>query len=106
MPRMVIVGYRPKPGHEEELESAVRDHLEVLRSRELVTSRPPLVGRADDGTLVEVFEWRSSDAIDRAHHDPEVLALWERFAVCADYVPVGELPELGELFSEFDSLVL
>jgi hypothetical protein len=103
---MVIVGYRPKPGRQDDLESAVRDHVEVLRSRGLASARPPLVGRARDGTLVEVFEWRSAEAIERAHHDPHVLALWERFAVCCDYVPVGGLPELAELFSELESLVV
>ena len=104
MGRMVIVAYRPKPGGEADLETCVRDHLDVLRRRDLVTDRDAIAGRAADGTIVEVFEWRSADAIEAAHADPEVGALWARFDACSEYVPVGELPEAAQLFSELEGL--
>ena len=41
----------------------------------LATDRAPFVMQAADGSIVEVFEWASADAVTRAHHDAEVLAL-------------------------------
>jgi hypothetical protein len=39
--------------------------------------------RTADGTIIEVFEWVSEDAIAAAHADPVVLDLWKRFeAAC------------------------
>lgn len=34
---------------------------------------------AGDGTVVEVFEWKSQAAIDSAHTNPEVQRLWKFF---------------------------
>ena len=59
---------------------------------------------AGDGTLIEVFEWRSPAAIEAAHTNPRVLAMWERYAQVCDYVPVGTVPEAAELFAEFTPL--
>jgi hypothetical protein len=98
---MVIVGYRPKPGREADLENEVRGHLPLLRSEGLATNRPGLAMRAADGTIVEVFEWVSQAAIEAAHGNPAVAAMWERFEACCDYVPVGSLEESTQLFSAF-----
>jgi quinol monooxygenase YgiN len=101
MGRIVIVGYKPKPGNAEQLRALAKEHVDILRSEGLVTDRPPIVMEAKDGTLVEVFEWKSKEAIDGAHANPRVLELWERYAAVCDYVPVGTLEEAGQLFSEF-----
>jgi quinol monooxygenase YgiN len=102
MGRFVIVAYTPKPGMGEQLMAAVREHLHVLRTEDLVTERPPYVMRAADGTIVEVFEWRSAEAIARAHKTPTVQALWAEFGAACDYRPLNGLPECQQLFAEFD----
>jgi quinol monooxygenase YgiN len=104
IPRMVIVAYRPKPGKAEVLLSEVRDHVHLLRSEGLATDRAPLVMRAKDGTLVEVFEWASPAAIEQAHGNPRVQAMWARFAECSDYAPLNSLAEAGDLFAEFEAV--
>ena len=104
MSRVVIVAYAPKPGHEAQVLAAVGRHLEVLRTEGLVTDRAPYVLRAADGTVVEVFEWRSADAIQRAHGSPAVQALWAEFAAACDYVPLARLAEAQQLFAEFEPL--
>jgi quinol monooxygenase YgiN len=104
MGRFVIVAYRPKPGKEHELAAAVQKHLHVLRAEELVTEQPPSVMRASDGTLLEVFEWRSSDAIVRAHHNPAIQALWGEFAEVCEYVPLASVHEAGQMFAEFEAV--
>lgn len=104
IPRTVIVAYRPKAGKEDVLLSEVRDHHPLLRSEGLATDRHPFVMQAADGTIVEVFEWASPAAIQQAHHNPRVGAMWGRFAACCDIVPLGQLSEVANLFAEFDAL--
>ncbi len=101
MGHLVIACYRPKPGKEADLLAAVRDHLPVLREEKLATERAPIVMRAADGTLVEVFEWVSKEAVDRAHSSPAVLELWERFEASSNYVSLRELQEANDLFAHF-----
>ena len=60
--------------------------------------------RARDGTIIEVSEWKSQEAIDAAHENPRVLAMWDRFAAVCDFVPMKDLPESGELFAGFEPL--
>jgi len=104
IPRIVIVAYRPKPGKEAVLLAELRDHVHVLRSEGLATDRPAVHMRAKDGTLVEMFEWASPAAIEQAHGNARVQAMWERFAAFCDYVPLKSLAESGDLFAEFEPL--
>lgn len=104
IPRLVIVAYHPKPGKEALLLAELRDHVHLLRSEGLATDRPVVHMRAGDGTLVEIFEWASPAAIEQAHANARVQAMWARFAACCDYVPIGSLAEAGQPFSEFEPL--
>jgi quinol monooxygenase YgiN len=106
MGRFVIVAYKPKLGKAEQLKAAVKKHLHVLTSEKLVTDRPAYVMRASDGTLVEVFEWRSADAIKQAHANPAVQALWAEFAAACDYTPLTNLAECHQMFAEFEAVSL
>ncbi len=101
---MVIVGYRPKPGKAAELLAEVRAHVPALRACGLVTDRPALAMRAADGTVIEVFEWASRQAMDAAHRNPAVLEMWARFEACCEYVPVADVDEARRLFSPFTPL--
>jgi hypothetical protein len=106
MGRFAIVAYTPKPGKERELLAAVRKHVQVLAAEQLVTDRGAAVMRASDGTIVEVFEWRSAEAIQQAHTNPAVAALWGEFGEACDYRPLAHLKEAGDLFAEFEGIEL
>ena len=106
MGRFVIVAYAPKPGKDSALLDAVRKHLKVLQAEQLVTDRAAYVMRAADGTIVEVFEWRSADAIKQAHSNPAVQALWSEFGAACDYKPLNSLHECQQMFAEFDTVQL
>ena len=106
MGRFVIVAYAPKAGKEEQLLAAVRKHLQVLQAEQLVTDRPAYVMRAGDGTILEIFEWRSAEAINAAHTNPAVQALWADFGAACDYVPLSKLAETHQMFAEFDAVQL
>lgn len=104
MGRIVIACYRPKPGMNQRLAELTRTHLDLLRREDLVTDRKPIAMEAGDGTVVEVFEWKSRAAIDAAHTNPDVQRLWEAYAEVCEYVPIADVSEARELFSEFTPL--
>ena len=101
----VIAAYRPKPGKERELRELIREHRRSLSDAQLVTSRQPLVLRArSDGTLLEIFEWASAKAADRAHRHASVRAIWKKLATVADFVALSDVAEAGKAFSHFEAL--
>lgn len=101
---VVIVAYRPKPGKEQELRELVRSRVPTLRQEGLVTDRAPTMMRTDDGTIIEVSEWKSREAIDAAHRNPNVLALWQKFFALCDCVPLNTLAEAQEMFAGFEPI--
>jgi hypothetical protein len=103
-PVMVIVAYRPRPGKEGLLLELTKQHLPVLRAQGLATDRPSYAMRSADGTIVEVFEWKSQGAIDSAHANPIVSKMWERYAEACEYIPLKNLKEAGDLFAGFEPL--
>lgn len=106
MGRFVIAAFRPKPGMEQQLRSVVERHWRILDEQGLVTQRPRHVMQAADGTVIEVFEWRSAQAVDDAHRNVAVRALWADFDAVCEYVPIATLPESQHPFSEFAALDL
>ena len=97
----VIVAYRPNPGKEDDLLELVRSRVPTLRKEGLVSDRAPAIMRARDGTIIEVSEWKSREAIDAAHKNPNVLAMWEKFFAACDCVPLNTLAEADEMFAGF-----
>lgn len=103
-PVIVIVAYRPKPGRESETLELVRSRVPTLRKEGLVTDRAPTIMRARDGTIIEVSEWKSQEAIDAAHKNPTVLAMWNKFFEVCDCVPLNTLSEAAEMFAGFEPI--
>ena len=99
-----VACYRPKIGCEAALLELVRNHLPPLRSEGLVTERPSIVMRTTDGTIIEIFEWVSKEAIAGAHHNPAVLELWKRFDAVCTYETPSNLPEFQTMFSHFEPI--
>ena len=100
---IVIVAYRPKLGKEKELLELVRSRVPTLRKENLVTNREPTIMRAR-GTIIEVSEWKSHEAIDAAHKNPNVLAMWNKFFAICDCVPLKTLAEAEKMFAGFEPL--
>ena len=99
-----VACYRPRPGCEEALLELVRNHLRPLRAEGLVTDRNSIVMRTADGTIIEVFEWKSPEAIAGAHTNPAVLELWKRFEAVCTYETPANLPEFQKMFSHFEPI--
>jgi hypothetical protein len=104
MGSIAVACYKPRPGCEAALLALVRDHMPPLRAEGLVTDRAPIAMRTADGTIVEVFEWVSPEAIASAHKNPAVLALWKRFEAVCWYETPANLPEFQNMFSGFEPI--
>ena len=101
---IVMVAYRPRLGKEKELLELVRSRVPTLRKENLATDRVPTIMRAHDGTIVEVSEWKSREAIEAAHKNPNVLAMWNKFFAACDCVPLKSLAEAEEMFAGFEPI--
>lgn len=102
MGHFVICAFRPHPGKEAALHDVLRDHMPTLRSQGLITDRPAYLMKAKDGTMVEVFEWRSQEAVDAAHQNPVVRALWARLDECCTCITLRDLPETTSPYPHFE----
>ena len=101
-----IAAYRPKKGKEELLREVLKDHVPILRRERLVTDRPPYLMRTTDGTFIEIFEWKSAAAIQAAHENAAVQAMWARFEEACTYESLVNLSESKEMFANFESVDL
>jgi len=101
MGRITIVAYKPKSGKAEELKELTKTHVRRLKKEGFVTDREAVIMEAGDGTIVEVFEWLSDEAIAQAHKNPEVQKMWGEYAEVCDYVPLNTLNEANMVFAGF-----
>ena len=95
---------RPKTGCDEQLRGLVARHVDLMRAEGYATDREPVIVVAADGTVVEVFEWVSAAAIEAAHTNPRVTAMWAEYEAVCDFIPAAQIAEMNELFSEFAPL--
>lgn len=102
--KIVLLVYRPLQGKEKDPETIVSKHLHVLRSQDLITDRDAVVMRAANGCCIEEFEWKSQEAIDAAHHNQEILKLWDEFSKVCKYERPANVAEFHNLFSEFQPI--
>ncbi len=101
MGKIVIATYKPKAGKEKVLDRLVKNHVKVLRNQGLATQRPPMIMKSADGTVVEVFEWVSKQAIEDAKLNNDVQEYWAQYKDVCEIIPVSELIEANTSFSEF-----
>ena len=98
---IVIALYHPHEGKEDQLLMLVKDHVPTLRRLELATDRAAICARAKDGTILEVFEWRTADSARQAHEHPEVAKVWEAMGEVSDMRMLEDLEESGKPFPHF-----
>lgn len=84
---VVVCTYRVQDGEGARFERLLELHTPTLRRLGLITDYPVQVLRETGGdhpAYVEVFEWSSEDAADRASEVPEVIAIWEPMAALCE----------------------
>jgi quinol monooxygenase YgiN len=102
---LVITCFKPKEGKDRELLEVVSDHMPVLRKENLVTERECYVMKSKDGCIIEVFEWKSQEAINSAHENKNVHLLWKRFEEVCEYKTLSDLEESKNLFPGFEPVL-
>ncbi len=104
--QIVLAGYRPNEGKENELLELVKKHVPTLRELELITDRQALTMKSKDGTIIEVIEWNDVSSADRAHEHPAVAKIWESMAAISKFVPMAELTEAEKAFSHYEVVTI
>ena len=99
-----IACYRPKRGKKRTLLAILEKHASTLSAEKLISERGSIVSRAKDGTIVEIFEWRSTAAKEQAHRNPAVRQLWEQMMECCEFPGLGDLEEAARPFAAFEVL--
>jgi hypothetical protein len=103
---LVIAVYTPHQGKEAALLQVVKEHLPILRGQKLATDFPPLILRSANGTILEIFEWVSEEAVRAAHTNAVVLELWKRFDQVCVCDKLASLPEAQAMFPHFERIEL
>ena len=98
-PVPVLVTYRPKKGRESRFLAILRRHWPALRRAGLADPTPPRVWRATDKRsgrryFVESFAWKDGRASERAHSDPEVVAVWGPMMPLLESMEIAVVREL------------
>lgn len=101
MTEVVFASYHPKAGKELDLEKLIKAHAPVLRELELITRRPQLTLKSENGTYIEIIEWIEVGAANRAHEHPAVAKIWEGMAAISEFVKIADVTEAGKAFSHF-----
>ena len=62
--------------------------------------------KSAEGTIVEVFEWKSAEAIVAAHQNPVWQAMCGRYSEACEYISLENLSEGKNMFAKFDAVDL
>jgi quinol monooxygenase YgiN len=59
---IAIASYLPKKGKEKKFLRLLKNHIPTLRAEGLISDKDAYRMQAENGTIIEVFEWKSSKA--------------------------------------------
>jgi hypothetical protein len=82
-----MVIYRVKRGAEKKFEQLLKIHWPTLNRLKLVKGEPSILFRGERYRrtfYVEIFSWKSAEAVSHAHHLPEVMKIWEPMAALVE----------------------
>jgi hypothetical protein len=101
---VAIASDRPKAGQEVAFQELLKKHIPTLRAQGLLTDAPAYASRSANGTILEVFEWKSQEAKDKAHENKAVMDCWNQFFGLAEIVALNSLEEAKAPFASFERI--
>ena len=99
-PEIVFALYKPHQNKENELKMLILKHVPILKSNKLIERNPVLV-QSKNGIYIEIFEWKSNDAVEEAHENHEVQKLWDKMEKVCDFTNLESIEEVREYFPQF-----
>lgn len=106
MSRIGFVLYRPRKGKEDELIRMIQTHFPFLREEGFITERKVVGMRAKDGSILVVFEWKTSEAIEKAATHSGVQNIWMQVSKISDFDKPGSIKEFHDVFPDFEAIVI
>jgi hypothetical protein len=98
---IAIACYKPKKEKSDDLRNLVNKHYPLLLSKAMVTEREPFIMKSEDGTIIEIFEWKSKKAKKAAHSDEDIIEIWDHLESVSENIPLSELKEANDAFANF-----
>ena len=98
---IVFAIYKPHENKEDELKELISKHVPILKTHNLITDRESILVQSNNGNYIEIFEWKSNDAIEEAHKNPEIQKLWDEMEKVCDFTNLKSLEEVNDFFSQF-----
>ena len=98
---IVFAIYKPHENKEHELKELISKHVPILKTHNLITDRESILVQSNNGNYIEIFEWKSNDAIEEAHKNPEIQKLWDEMEKVCDFTNLKSLEEVNDFFSQF-----
>jgi hypothetical protein len=104
-PIVVLAVYRVAERAQPDFFRVIKDKREYFAKTGYTTSRPAILLQSTQNRefLIDIFEWASEQAIERAHSDPIVLRYWSEMEnLWIDGgLRLSQLPESEEAFAGF-----
>jgi len=104
MGKVVFAIYKAFETKEKELLDLVKIHYAILLKQGIITYRPRIVLKAKNGEIIEIFEWNSQEALDKAHPNTEIAKLWKKFSEICTYQQMDTLLESKGIFQDFEPI--
>ena len=101
---IVIAVYKPKDGQDAATRKFARGHQAMLKDLNLVGPMPATLIAAEDGTILEVFQWKDKAAVETSHNSDVVLAYWQDMAAVCDFGVLNDIAEAQNTFPHFQLL--
>ena len=98
---IVFAIYKPHENNEHELKELISKHVPILKTNNLITDRESILAQSNNGNYIEIFEWKSNDAIEEAHKNPEIQKLWDEMEKVCDFTNLESIEEVKDYFPQF-----
>jgi hypothetical protein len=104
MHHIALILYSPRKGREQELIEMLQHNIPVMRKLGLVTDREQILAGTKDGSIIQIFEWKSQDSQEQAMAHPVVQEMWLKAGNISEFQKPAAVAEFNEVFSMFKTI--
>jgi hypothetical protein len=104
MRQIALILYSPRKDREQELVEMLQNNIPVMRKLGLITDREQILARTKDGSIIQLFEWKSEESQDQAMAHPVVQEMWLKVGNISEFQKPAAVAEFNEVFSMFETI--